>query len=78
MTVLELKKLLIHRITEINDMAFLKAVMTILDTKTEKEVLLLSTEQRNEIIKAKKEIQQGLFIKQENLDEEISRWANEK
>jgi uncharacterized protein YktA (UPF0223 family) len=76
MTTLELKKLLIHRITEINDISFLKAVKTILESKTETEVLLLSPDQRNEIMESKKEIEKGLFIEQENLDKEISRWAN--
>jgi uncharacterized protein YktA (UPF0223 family) len=76
MTTLELKKLLIHRIAEINDISFLKAVKTILESKTETEVLLLSPDQRNEIMESKKEIEKGLFIEQENLDKEISRWAN--
>jgi hypothetical protein len=76
MTTLELKKLLIHRITEINDISFLKAVKTILESKTETEALLLSPDQRNEIMESKKEIEKGLFIEQENLDKEISRWAN--
>ena len=76
MTTLELKKLLIHRIAEINDISFLKAVRTILESKTETEVLLLSPDQRNEIMESKKEIEKGLFIEQENLDKEISRWAN--
>ena len=78
MTTLELKKLLIHRIAEINDISFLKAVKTILESKTEPEVLLLSPDQRNEIMESKKEIEKGLFIEQENLDKEISRWANVK
>jgi uncharacterized protein YktA (UPF0223 family) len=75
MTKLELKKLLIQRITEINDISFLKAVKTILESKTENEVLILSPDQRNEIIASKKETEKGLFIEQENLDKEISKWA---
>ena len=78
MTTLELKKLLIHRIAEINDISFLKAVKTILESKTEPQVLLLSPDQRNEIMESKKEIEKGLFIEEENLDKEISRWANVK
>lgn len=78
MTTLELKKLLIHRISEINDISFLEAIKTILESKTESEVLLLSPDQRNEIMESKKEIEKGLFIEQENLDKEISRWANVK
>ena len=76
MTTIELKKLLVHRITEINDVSFLKAVKTILDTKTDTEVLLLTPEQRREIMESKKEIEQGLFIEHESLDKEVARWAS--
>lgn len=77
MTTIELKKLLIHRIEEINDESILYAVNTILDFKTEREVLLLSTELNNEIMESRKEIEKGLFIDQENLDKEILKWVNE-
>lgn len=76
MTTIELKKLLIHRITEINDISFLKALKTILDTKADTAVLMLTPEQRIEIMESKKEIEQGLFIEHENLDKEVARWAN--
>jgi hypothetical protein len=76
MTTIELKKLLIHRITEINDVSFLKAVKTILDTKTDTEVLLLKSKQRREIMESKKEIEQGLFIEHESLDKEVARWTS--
>ena len=76
MTTIELKKLLIHRITEINDVSFLKAVKTILDSKTDTEVLLLTPDQRREIMESKKEIEQGLYIEHESLDKEVARWAS--
>ncbi len=76
MTTIELKRLLIHRIIEINDVSFLKAVKTILDSKIDSEMLLLSPEQKMEIMESKKEIEQGLFIDQESLDKEVARWAN--
>jgi len=78
MTTIELKKLLIHRITEINDVSFLKAVKTILDSKTDTEVLLLTSEQKREIMESKKEIEQGLYIEHEILDKEVARWASAK
>ena len=78
MTTIELKKLLIHRITEINDVSFLKAVKTILDSKTNTEVLLLTPEQRREIMESKKEIEQGLFVEHESVDKEVARWASAK
>ncbi len=76
MTTVELKKVLIHRITEINDISFLKAIKTILDSKAATEVIALTTEQRNEIVASKKEIEQGLYIEHELLDKEVSRWLN--
>jgi uncharacterized protein YktA (UPF0223 family) len=78
MTTFELKKLLIHRITEINDLPFLQAVMTILDSKTETETLLLSPEQKREIMDSKKEIEKGLFFDQESIDKDVERWVNAK
>ncbi len=76
MTTIELKKVLIHRITEINDVSFLKAMKTILESKTKTEVISLTTEERNEIIESKKEIEQGLFIEHELLDKKVSRWLS--
>jgi hypothetical protein len=76
MTTIELKKVLIHRITEINDVSFLKAMKTILESKTRTEVISLTTEQRNEIIESKKEIEQGLYIEHEVLDKKVSSWLS--
>jgi hypothetical protein len=76
MTAIELKKLLINRITEINDVSFLKAIKTILDAKTDTEVLMLTPEQRNEIMESKKDLLQGLFIEQDLLDKEVAERAN--
>jgi len=76
MTTIELKKVLIHRIAEINDISFLKALKTILESKNETEVLSLTIEQRNELIESKKEIEQGFYIEQELLDKKVSKWLN--
>jgi len=78
MTTVELKKLLIQRIAEINDVSFLKAVKTILESKTNAELLLLTPEQKKEIMESKKEIEQGLFIDHDSLDKEVAKWANAK
>lgn len=78
MTTIELKKMLLHRIAEINDISFLKAIKTILDSKTESEIITLTPEQRDEIIESKKEIEQGLFVEHEILDKNVSTWLNAK
>ena len=43
MTAIELKTILIHKISEINDISFLKAIKTILDSKTVAGVLHLTS-----------------------------------
>lgn len=76
MTAIELKTLLIHKISEINDISFLKALKTILDSKTDTEVIQLSQEQLDEIIASKKEIEQGLSIENGILEKEVKLWLN--
>jgi len=78
MTAIELKKLLIHRIAEINDVSFLNAIKTILDSKTQSQTISLTTEQRFEIIESQKEVEQGLFIEQFELDKEFNKWLSVK
>lgn len=78
MTAIELKKLLIHRITEINDESFLDAIKTILDSKlqTQTTTLTLTAQQRIEIAESKKDIEKGLFIEQADLDNEFNKWLS--
>jgi hypothetical protein len=76
MTAIQLKTLLIHRISEINDVSFLKALKTILDSKTESGVIQLTQEKLDEIIASKKEIGQGLFIENNVFEKEVKQWLN--
>jgi hypothetical protein len=76
MTAIELKTLLIHKISEINDISFLKALKIILDSKTDTEVIQLTQEQLDEIIASKKEIEQGLSIENSMLEKEVKLWLN--
>jgi len=76
MTAIQLKTLLIHRISEINDVSFLKALKTILDSKTETGVIQLTQEQLDDIIASKKEIEQGLFIENSAFEKEVKLWLN--
>jgi hypothetical protein len=78
MTALELKNILIHKIAAIDDVSFLKAIQTIIDAKTDHEILPLSNEQRDENMASKKEIEKGICVDHESLDEEINAWLNEE
>ena len=62
MSTLELKDRLINRIAEIDDVQFLKAIMTILDSKTTSPVLELSEAQIQEIEASRKDVAAGRFI----------------
>jgi len=76
MTTYELKTILIHRIAEINDVSFLRALKTILDTKTESGVVQLTKDQLEDIIESKKEIEKGLFVENNVLDKQVRQWLN--
>lgn len=78
MTAIEIKKLLIHRIAEINDISFLNAIKTILDSKTQQKIMSLTQEQTFEINESKKEIKKGLFIEQMELEKDFDKWLNER
>jgi len=76
MTTIELKKQLIHRISEIEDTNFLKALKTILDSKVNEGILNLTSEQRDEIIASREDFEKGLVIENALLDKEIKAWLN--
>jgi hypothetical protein len=76
MTAIQLKKSLMHQIADIEDVSFLKALKTIIETKTKSDILYLTNEQRAEIIESKKQVENGLFTKQEDLQQEFEKWLN--
>ncbi len=78
MTAIELKKQLIERISEINDEGFLLAIKTILDSRTNAPILKLTKEQKAEILASQKQVQEGLFTDQADLDKAVERWASDK
>lgn len=78
MTTIQLKKILVNRITEINDISFLNAIKTILESRTETDVLMLNEAQRDEIMESKGQITKGLFMEQAAIDKEFAKWAKAK
>jgi len=78
MSTIELKDLLISRIAEIDDIQFLQAIKTILDTKTETQKLDLSDAQIQEIKASREDIIAGRFIEQSDLDTEMNAWLKRR
>ena len=78
MTTIELKKQLINRISEIDDESFLQAIKTILDSKTQSQVIALTNAQLQEINESKKQVEAGEFIEQDELDQKFNQWKSAK
>ena len=78
MTSIDIKNILIQKINEINDVSFLQAIKTIVESKAEKEVLMLTAEQKHAIIASQNEIDNGKFVGQSELDEKVAKWLNEE
>ena len=77
MSTVELQNLLISKISQIDDEAFLTAINTILDNKSEKKIIL-NQNQIEDILISRTEINNGLGIDNEELDLEITKWFQEK
>ncbi len=77
MSTVELQNLLISKISQIDDEVFLNAINTILDSKSEKKIIL-NQNQLEDILISRTEINNGLGIDNEELDLEITKWFQEK
>ncbi|WP_268845907.1 hypothetical protein [Flavobacterium aestivum] len=87
MSTIELKNLLISKIVEIDDEAFLSAINTILDSKStsiescdqnSQKIIILTEQQKKEILNSQKEYLEGNFIENDVLNEEMEKWLQEE
>lgn len=87
MSTIELKELLKSKIDKIDDEAFLSAIITILESKSDsiksynqdlQKIIILSEEQKKEIQNSQKEYLEGNFIENDVLNEEMERWLREE
>ena len=76
MTTIQLKKVLIRQIADIEDISFLNALKTILESKTKSNIICLTNEQKEEIIRSKTEIDKGKYSEQLELNKEFEKWLN--
>ena len=82
----ELKNILISKISQIDDEALLSAINTILDSKSNSiesynsdlhKIIILTEQQKKEILNSKKEYLEGKFVENDVLNEEMERWLKE-
>lgn len=77
MTTIQLKKELIHQIAEIDDNTFLNVLKTIIDLKTQSQIIHLTNKQKEEIYESKKDFENGHYTEQIELNKEFEKWLNE-
>jgi hypothetical protein len=76
---IKIKDRIISRLLEIDDMDFLKAMDLLTKNKSKKnDVFQLNQEQKERIILARKEYEQGLTKEHEVFSQEIEAWLNTK
>jgi hypothetical protein len=78
MKTIELKDILIHKISAINDKSFLAAMNTIVDTKSEKLIYKTTPEQKQRIKEAQKQFAGGESISNDQVEARIDKWLSEK
>jgi hypothetical protein len=78
MSYIELKKQLIDRISEIDDVDFLNAIKTILDYPKREKYIYLSEENEAELLKASEAGKSGQYISQSEMDQKVEEWLKEK
>lgn len=65
-----------HQIADIEDISFLNALKTIIETKTKSNIIQLTNEQRNEIVESKKQIENAQFTNHEDLNQDFEKWLS--
>jgi len=73
----QIKKNLINRIQNSNDINFLRALQTIIDS-LEEELIQLTQEQQSSIENGRNEIKNGDFIENDKLISELKEWLIKK
>jgi len=73
----QIKKSLISRIKDSNDLNFLRALQTIFDS-SEQALYQLSAEQKASIIKGREDIKNGDYIENDQLMSEMKKWLTKE
>ena len=78
MSTIELKKKIIDQLSRIDDVSFLKAIKTLVDSKAHGEIYKLSEFQKERIHEGRAQLRKGQTISNEALQKEIDQWLGSK
>lgn len=75
---LKLKLELINKITELKEVRIINEIKKLLDFELDEEIFELSAQQKERIAKAKKEYTLNQTFSNEDVENEMEQWLNEK
>jgi hypothetical protein len=78
MSTIELKKKIIDQLSHIDDISFLKAIKTLVDSKAEGEIYKLSEFQKERIREGREQLRKGQTISNQALQKEMDQWLGSK
>lgn len=75
---LELRHIINERLSQINDVSFLNAIKTIIESKVSEGTYKLSDFQKNRIDSARRQLKNKQTISHDDMQKEIDQWLNLK
>ncbi len=78
MSTIELRKKIINQLSRIEDVSFLRAIKTLVDSKAHEEIYKLSEFQKERIREGREQLKSGKTISNEALQKEIVQWLGSK
>jgi len=78
MSTVELRQVIIEYLTQIEDVSFLNAIKTMIETKASEEIYMLTDDQVKRVEEGREQLKQGKTITNESLKLEIDQWLSTK
>lgn len=78
MNATEVRNHIVLRLNKINDLSFLNALKTIIDSTTEENIFYLNDLQKKKLQESREQARQGEVIDNEKVFEDIESWLEEK
>ena len=78
MSTIELRHIIAEHLSHIDDVSFLKAIKTIIESKTSEGTYKLSDHQKKRIDLARQQLKSGQTISNDDLQKEVDQWLSSK
>jgi len=78
MSTIELRHIITEHLSHIDDVTFLNAIKTIIESKVSEGTYKLSDHQKKRIDLARQQLKSGQTISNDDLQKEVDQWLNSK